>query len=724
MDFGNDLQVADWLVQPELNRIAGHNGEHQVEPKVMQVLLLLARRPGAVSSRDEILAEVWPDTVVVESTVFRAISELRRIFDDDAKHPQVIATVRKRGYRLIAPVQTVVAKPQPDETAKSSQPTPFLRQPIAAGAPTRRGRFARATLWSALVLALAGTAAVRFRATDNPPPSRTPSWPEPPTVVASSPDLEFSPALSPDGRGVAYVLSRSESRRDEVWKIHLKLPGDTAARVLNPDPFSECSPAWSPDGQSIAFWRFTQQHTELVTTPVLGGPMRRLARAQPGTGRDTSWSPDGRWLAGSGRAEPNGPRVILLAAAVGTPEVRQLTQPPSDWYGDISPAIAPDGKSIAFVRSSVSGREQDIYLIPTAGGPVRRLTFDRKPIRGITWRNDGEHLIFSSKRSHRYALWQLSIHTGDLTWTGIYDARSPAASRAEDQLAYQHTEGEINIWQADLSLEPQTTDDPAPERRRELIRSTRTDRAPHHRPDGGAIAFSSDRTGHFEIWTSDADGGNPRQMTRYRQFTSRPRFSPDSRRLAFQGDIDGNHDIYVIDGLDHVPRRLTHHPATDEAPSWSHDGHWIYFASIRSGVWQVWKIASGGGEAIQVTHDGGYTAHASADGQWLYTTRSTRSGLWRQPTQGGPTEQVLERFRHRTLNGWALVGDTILYSRFQTGGSVLVAFDPQTSSERLLTSVPTAPGLELSVSSDLKSVLFTRMDRRASDIYQVRLPAL
>ena len=52
MSIETDLRVGDWLVQPRLNRIAGRGLEHQVEPKVLEVLLRLAEEPGAVVSRD------------------------------------------------------------------------------------------------------------------------------------------------------------------------------------------------------------------------------------------------------------------------------------------------------------------------------------------------------------------------------------------------------------------------------------------------------------------------------------------------------------------------------------------------------------------------------------------------------------------------------------------------------------------------------------------------
>jgi DNA-binding winged helix-turn-helix (wHTH) protein len=81
-DFPPPFKLGPWLVQPDLNRISGPEGDNQVEPRVMQVLLLLAKRPGEVWSRQALLEEIWKDSVVGEEILTRAISELRRIFGD------------------------------------------------------------------------------------------------------------------------------------------------------------------------------------------------------------------------------------------------------------------------------------------------------------------------------------------------------------------------------------------------------------------------------------------------------------------------------------------------------------------------------------------------------------------------------------------------------------------------------------------------------------------
>jgi TolB-like protein/DNA-binding winged helix-turn-helix (wHTH) protein len=76
----------------------------RIEPKVMEVLVCLASHLGEAVSKEKILQTVWPDTFVSDDVLVRSISELRRVFEDDAKEPRFIQTIPKRGYRLVAPV--------------------------------------------------------------------------------------------------------------------------------------------------------------------------------------------------------------------------------------------------------------------------------------------------------------------------------------------------------------------------------------------------------------------------------------------------------------------------------------------------------------------------------------------------------------------------------------------------------------------------------------------
>lgn len=99
-----NFSIEGLLVQPNLNRVSLGDQEWRLEPKIMNVLVVLAQNKGKVVSKEELLKEVWQGTIVVDMVVARAISELRNIFKQGLDGTKVIETIPKKGYRIVANV--------------------------------------------------------------------------------------------------------------------------------------------------------------------------------------------------------------------------------------------------------------------------------------------------------------------------------------------------------------------------------------------------------------------------------------------------------------------------------------------------------------------------------------------------------------------------------------------------------------------------------------------
>src|ERR1700758_5365453 len=102
-----EFRIGPWLVQPSLNVIRNHGTTVHLEPKVMEVLVCLVKRAGEAVPRAHLLETVWPGTFVTDDALKRCVFELRRAFNDDASKPDIIETIPKRGYRMIAAVERV-----------------------------------------------------------------------------------------------------------------------------------------------------------------------------------------------------------------------------------------------------------------------------------------------------------------------------------------------------------------------------------------------------------------------------------------------------------------------------------------------------------------------------------------------------------------------------------------------------------------------------------------
>src|SRR4029077_7622190 len=225
----------------------------------------------------------------------------------------------------------------------------------------------------------------------------------------------------------------------------------------------------------------------------------------------------------------------------------------------------------------------------------------------------------------------------------------PTIAATGNRLAYVQERVDANIWRA---LGPFWKSPPrAPQR---VIASSRFDGNASFSADGRRIAFSSDRTGTMEIWIASADGAGETQLTTlHAADAGSPTWSPDGATIAFDARVAGHGDIFVIGADGGAPRRVTTAPAEDNLPTWSEDGRWLYYSSRRSGMWQIWKVPVAGGASIQLTTDGGFIAHESADGKWLYVWSEDGGGsIARVPVTGGAAVRVFQGVP--LYRGWTL----------------------------------------------------------------------
>ena len=148
------FRLRERIVDPSLNRVFARGQTVQVEPKIMQVLVALAERPGEVVTREELMARVWAGVFVTDDVLNRAVRELRRLFDDGTNEPGVIETIRKRGYRLTTPVEQVVEQIENGVRSRLGNHTAASDR---GGRPTHARRFkpAAATLAAMMVVAVA-----------------------------------------------------------------------------------------------------------------------------------------------------------------------------------------------------------------------------------------------------------------------------------------------------------------------------------------------------------------------------------------------------------------------------------------------------------------------------------------------------------------------------------------------------------------------------------------
>ena len=685
-----------------------HGLKIKIQDQPLQLLVMLLEQPGQVVTREQVRHKLWQEGTFVdfEHGLNAAVQRLRQVLGDTADNPRFIETLPRRGYRFVAPVQVEGVV----ETGSGLNPERHSSRLWVLGS-------------AAVLLAAAGFGIWLFRPARDGTPRAVP--------FTTYPGRQITPALSPDGKQVAFAW---DGEKGENFAIYVKLVNAGAPLRLTRNPADEYSPAWSPDGRYIAFCRdspakpatdsssLAQQvfgifvnHVDIWTIPALGGVEQKVGEAA-GCGL-LSVSPDGKYLALADKAASRDPYAIHLLS-VETGKKSKLTQPPAGYFGDRNPRFSPDGKTIAFDRSS-DLYVDDLYLVAISpdGRPLsepRRVSMDERAIHGFDWTSDGRRIVFSAGH-----LWVIPISGGTPEPLPISseDAMLPTLARTASRLVYERQRWDLNIWRV-----PGPNSSGQKGASTEFIASTRTDYDPQYSPDGRKIVFGSSRSGSAEIWTCDSEGRNPVQLTYLRGIAGSPRWSPDSRSIAFDRGQTDDLDIYIIGADGGAPHRLTSGRWKNARPSWSRDGKWVYFGSNRSGDWQIWKQPAAGGAAVQVSKSGGEEAFESADGKFVYWAKRGIVGIWRIPVEGGEESRALNA---STEGLWALTSQGICYFELKTPADLSLKFYSFASGKTIpLRQFPRSTKIDtlstpLSVSPDGQWILYSQFDQAGSDLMLV-----
>jgi eukaryotic-like serine/threonine-protein kinase len=537
---------------------------------------------------------------------------------------------------------------------------------------------------------------------------------------------EASPAFSPDGQSVAFTWSE---KLDGIRQIYVKrLNGAEPVKVTNSQNNGNIGPlVWSPDGMRLAFERAQGRSGAIYSIASAGGDEKKIVDLSIAAGSSAiDWSPDGAWLAFSDAMPTSRDHLAVYLFNMRTGEKRKLTSPPAEGWGDWDPKFSPDGSRVAFKRVTNFWND-DLYLVSASGGSLERLTANGRGIWGHAWVRDGRSLIVSCQRgSTLFGLWRLPVRREAqperITQGGI-DAVTPATGRNTRRLAWVNQLWDLNIYRASLSGAG------APVK---LIASTVRDQGAAYSPLG-PIAFISDRSGSREMWMAKEDGSHQVQVTHSNgSLVGNLQWSPDGRRLAFDSRFHGQSAVFVMEcdaaGMRYGEPKRVKSDIPAMAASWSADGESIYFASERTGRWEIWEQPAAGGRAKQVTHNGGFASHESPDGKWLYFSKTDKEGIWRIPGSHpafGPAareELVIGPPYRPQLEGWAVTRDEIVFidlARNNEPASIR-AYNLSTKQVRSILTLTEVfsdrADIGASVSPDQRWVLYSQLDRSGSNV--------
>ena len=668
-----------------------------LSPKAFQLLeILVANRPGPVS-KQALIDRLWPDVVVEEANLANLVSDLRQALRDQRRTHRLIRTVFGYGYAFDRPADVVV-HPRPRRVLKTSS-----------------------ILLLAVIVAAAVTGWVIRAVREQPGRSIDV---RPLTAAGLYPR---HPALSPDGRQIAYTAQAGDNARH----LYVQFAGRAERLQLTRGAVQDSSPAWHPNGTELVFLRATGRGHDVLAISPIGGPERSIARSDaPPNG--VAFSPDGKWLAFADRDPPTAAStgIALMSTSTGKKKMlnKPVPSPPSERLDvrDAQPVFSPDGTEIAFIRYQVgTGGGGPILVQRLSDTEPRTLVTESRFIAGIAWDARNDSILFSSGATPK-ATFLIRVPVRRVRDGGSpFDAteirerfRLPFGEGAKEvsvagnRLVLSRRTDDVNIWR----IPGPAAASPTPPQK--VIASTRDDWLGSFSPDGKQIAFVSDRErGEWEIWVCAVDGSHARRLTSMSHAIF-PQWSPaPADRIAFSSfpeDV-ARRGVYVVDAGGAIPKRVTE----GGLPAWSPDGQWLLFQSQRGGMrggFQIFRARVDGTDVVQLTSRRGIHFKPRQWGERIYF--GFEGSIWSVPFEGGEETKLVDDIYELAWTLWN--GHLVFATRSRPISIDMVNL--VTGKRTRLHTYPRdfAPALgELAVTPDARSILWTQTDNRGEELILV-----
>ena len=558
-------------------------------PKVFETLLILVNNSGRIVEKEELMSQLWPDTFVEEANLTFNIQQLRKAFRDNARHPQFVETVARRGYRFIADVQEGAAPSVTTDLKRDASPEVSLPAPA-------RSYFSFAAISVLLIGVVVITAwFARSRLNASAKSAAILSAPFKSEKLATGGVVRA--VITPDGKYVAYT--RETGGKETIWLRQL----DTSEniQIVPPSDHTYLGLVVSHDGNSLYFVRKTL--TDPATSAIFrvmtfGGIPVNITDQAEGT---VSVSPDDKQLAFTRcKYKDDDFCSLMLIDTNGKNERKLLTrQRPIRLSGT---QLSPDGKSIAFAsgESWNGGSNFRLMLLDLASGAEsqisRKTFFD---INNLKWLPDGDGLLLTARESYdgRLRIWHVSAATGEaqpLT-TDASDYVSLSLDRGANKMVATRASNTFRLYLARLN----DVSNP------KSLAIARIGVA--FAPDGRIVYEGNDG----DIWTINGDGGEQRQLTNNSFSDVHPRMSSDGRYIFFSSNRSGSSQVWRmnVDGTNQI--QLTKREG-GQPVFVTPDGKWLYF---ESGLHQtLWRVSTEGGDETEVSKESMRNPAFSRDG--------------------------------------------------------------------------------------------------------------
>lgn len=592
-----NFQFSHFTVDPNSNLLVQGGEQKRLEPKLMNLLCLMAANAGQTLTREEIEGVIWPGVIVTNESLTRAIFALRNSLGDEAKSPRFIETIPKKGYKFLATVDLAST-----ETASNADSFAWLWSSVV-------------TVFCIAIVAYFVVSRVDSSVVDplaNEAISITP--------ITHMVGTETDVAIDSEGRRLAFV-SRSGSEAD----VHIKVLGESTSLAVTNDSWHESDVQWL-DENTLIYLRYSEGKRQIARIRLNEEPE---VLYQTSTHID-NLSVGGRHLWFSEYIHNDLREVYSLDMLSG--QLTKLREQLPDLPNLAARPVYDElGKRLFFSELTENGETLRSIDMKRAslieGGIVFRFISDMQYL-------ENSHLLVTGSYEGVKGVWHVDFRQEKphllLRSTGADDIISAKYNSHDNSVYYENLQ-----FNTDVMIKPvaNNSGDHLPK-----VNSSAREHSAVFSARGESIFFVSDRSGFSELWHYDILSTKLTQLTRLKATRfSRPVISYNNKYIAVQYEKELRKlAIIAIETGEIVQEKSI---AGHVFPlGWSRDGLHLYISEHNESI-NLYRYPLATLEAQLFQANAGLYARESQSGEYIvymdyqknsFVERNVESGVVRE----------------------------------------------------------------------------------------------
>ncbi|KGJ96927.1 winged helix-turn-helix domain-containing protein [Colwellia psychrerythraea] len=679
----------DFVLDVKSSSLSQGKVKFKLEPRVLQLLLYFCQRPNQAITRDELIKAVWQDRIVGYAAVNRAVSELRKVIEEEVSDPKVIVTVSKVGYLFDSPVKVLNSSALlSDESIISTEPSnhTFADQTISCvehtadvlnvdndqkGVNPQRFKLTAGIVVivfiSILFYFLSSTAT-----TSTQQMSLTIEKP-----LTSLKGTSFKGDLSPTGQDLVFLYKEKPNDAVQVWLKKSK----QAAVPLTLDNYYYTYVIFAGVDFVLAsrFNNLNERQCEIVKISLRNKGVERLFNCAKRAITNLSYQQS------TNTAFFNYRRSItsafnIFSYQIDSKSLQQITFTDiTAEHGDFSLALSPSGESLAVLE--YRDQHQALLKFIAVNSKAKQVTFGPKVSANsrISWLSEEQLLLADGDRLQTF-----DLNTQQISVLGVNTSIGFAKAHAESkQIIFDKGKVIANIYQYPLANE-NTAGKAA------VTNSSFINYQMQFANLSKQITYFSTDSGDYEIMVKP-EGGNA--------------FNTDfPEKISVIANLDwSSNDDFLLAGINQqlylydINKNSWQLLLVDETSiHYVHfiDKENIAFSSKQSGQWQIWKMELATKALTQLTTKGGYSVQFSNDA--AYITKYNSLGIFKLNLLTGDEQLILPEHKITAWKKWQLRDGKLYYINQQN----LHQLDIETKSDNLLTTFELRAPASFSISFD------------------------